>query len=261
MENIVAIFTPNRAISKRSALVIVCTWIAAMLSFWTCCTSALIPNPIQVIESLRTVWQEGIYYHLIASLKVNLSALFWSTVISLGVTYLTVVPFFRPLANMIVKLRFLGLAGLVMVFTVMSSSGHDLKVNLIVFGMSVFFVTSMLDVVAGTPQEHFDLARTLKMGEWRATYEVVILGRSDLALDAFRTNAAIGWMMLTTVEGLVRSGGGIGVYLLNQDRYMHLGPVFAAQIIILCVGLFIDYLIGVIKNVICPWSLLTLERK
>jgi len=39
---------------------------------------------------------------------------------------------------------------------------------------------------------------------------VIVLGRADAAFDAMRQNAAMGWMMLTMVEGISRSEGGIG---------------------------------------------------
>jgi len=52
----------------------------------------------------------------------------------------------------------------------------------------------MIDVVAQVPKEKFDLARTLRMGEWRVVWEVIVLGRADAAFDAMRQNAAMGWM-------------------------------------------------------------------
>src|SRR5437867_629398 len=84
------------------------------------------------------------------------------------------------------------------------------QVALLVFGMTVFFVTSMLDVVAAIPKESFDHARTLRMGEWRTVWEVLVLGTAEKAMDVLRQNAAIGWMMLTMVEGISRSEGGVG---------------------------------------------------
>ncbi|HEV8267835.1 MAG TPA: nitrate ABC transporter permease, partial [Thermoanaerobaculia bacterium] len=129
------------------------------------------------------------------------------------------------------------------------------------FGMVVFFVTSMNDVVAQIPREKFDHARTLGMNEWQVIWEVVILGTADQALDVLRQNAAIGWMMLTMVEGISRSEGGIGALLLNQNKHFHLAEVFAIQFFILFVGLVQDYAIGFLKSLFCPYAALTLERR
>ena len=65
------------------------------------------------------------------------------------------------------------------------------------------------------------------MSEWRAVWEVVVLGTADKAFDVLRQNAAIGWMMLTMVEGIARAEGGVGAMLLNQSKHFHLAEVFA----------------------------------
>jgi NitT/TauT family transport system permease protein len=99
------------------------------------------------------------------------------------------------------------------------------------------------------------------MSEWEVVWDVVVLGTMDQAIEVLRQNAAIGWMMLTMVEGISRSEGGVGAMLLNQNKHFHLAEVFAIQILILLVGLLLDYAIGVFKNAVCPWAVLTLERK
>src|SRR2546423_1702414 len=83
--------------------------------------------------------------------------------------------------------------------------------------MPVFFVTSMASVIAAIPKEDFDHARTLRMSEWRVVWEVVILGTVATAFEVMRQNAAIGWMMLTTVEGIFRGEGGVGAMLMNRS--------------------------------------------
>ena len=143
----------------------------------------------------------------------------------------------------------------------MAKSGHELKLSLLVFSVSVFFVTGMADVINGGPKEMFDLARTLRMGEWRVVWEVIVLGQIDQVFDVLRQNAAMGWMMLTMVEGIVRSEGGVGTVLLDQNHHFRLAAVFAIQLTILLLGLFQDYSIGLAKNLLCPYAVLTLERK
>jgi len=122
-------------------------------------------------------------------------------------------------------------------------------------------VTSMAAVIAAIPKGEFDHARTLQMSEWRVVWEVVILGTADRAFEVLRQNAAIGWMMLTLVEGTVRQEGGLGVMLLNLNKQVMLAEVFAVQIVILLVGLSQDFLIGLIRRAACPYADLTLERK
>ena len=119
----------------------------------------------------------------------------------------------------------------------------------------------MLDIVSTIPKEKYDLARTLRMGEWQVLWEVVVLGRADFAFDAVRANSAMGWMFLGFVETLWRSEGGIGAALGTMDKHLHMSDIMAIQIIILAVGIAQDWLIGVGKQICCPYASMILERK
>jgi NitT/TauT family transport system permease protein len=255
-------FSPNRVISKAAFRFIVIFQIAVLLLVWATSTYVFLPKPWDVWQAFVDLWNhEGLGQELIVSFLLNVQAMAWATVISLVLAYLTVVPFFQPIVAAVSKGRFLGMVGLTFFFTVIFASGHRLKVSLLVFGVAVFFVTSMMDVVAQVPKEKYDLARTLRMGEWRVVWEVIVLGRADAAFDAMRQNAAMGWMMLTMVEGISRSEGGIGALLLNQNKHFRLEAVFAIQIAILLIGLFQDYALGLAKKFLFPYADLQLEKR
>jgi NitT/TauT family transport system permease protein len=255
-------FSPNRVLSPGVMRLLVLAQAGAALAFWWMSPVAVLPNPAETATALRTLWlEQGLGRELWTSLTVNVEAIALTLVIALSLSYLTVIPFFRPIAGAVAKGRFLGLIGLTFIFTLILGGGHPLKVALLVFGMTVFFVTSMNDVVAAIPKEAFDHARTLRMGEWRATFEVVVLGTADKAMDVLRQNAAIGWMMLTMVEGIARSEGGVGAMLLNQNKHFRLPEVFAIQIVILATGVAQDYVLGLLRRLIFPYADLTLERR
>jgi len=255
------VFSPNKVISKSATLILVSLQILSLISWWIFYPSVFLPAPKETFEALVSLWSAGLGSDLITSFALNLQAIACATLVSLGLAYLTVLPFFRPIVTLISKLRFLSLVGLSFIFTLAASTGHQLKLYLLVFSVSVFFVTSMVDVLCTIPKVQFDLARTLRMGEWRVVWEIIVIGQLDKVFDVLRQNAAIGWMMLTMVEGMSRSEGGIGALLLNQNKHFHLDSVLAIQALILIFGLAQDYGIGVIKNIICPYAILTLERK
>lgn len=256
------VFMPNRLVSPTVMKIVIATQAVAAIVFWWLSPLEVIPKPPEVFAALSRLWSEdGLGRELITSLGVNAQALVITLAISLALSYLTVMPFFRPIAAAVAKGRFLGLIGLTFLFTLVLGGGRPLKVALLVFGMTVFFVTSMADVVASIPKEQFDHARTLRMSEWRVVWEVVVLGTLDKAIEVLRQNAAIGWMMLTMVEGIVRSEGGVGAMLLNENKHFKLPEVFAIQILILLVGIVQDYAIGAFKRLVCPYAHLTLERR
>ena len=260
MNHAVAVFSPNAVLNKNAVRILIATQVVIVALLWIFSPSVLLPKPGEVFGALGELWEQGLGAELITSFSLNVQAVAVATVVSLLLAYATVMPFFRPLVALLSKLRFLSLVGLTFFFTLMARSGHQLKLSLLVFSVSVFFVTGMADVINGIPKEMFDLARTLRMGEWRVVWEVIVLGQIDKAFDVLRQNAAIGWMMLTMVEGIVRSEGGVGTVLLDQNHHFRLAAVFAIQLTILALGLLQDYGIGLAKSLLCPYAALTLER-
>lgn len=98
------------------------------------------------------------------------------------------------------------------------------------------------------------------MSEWVIVWEVKFLGRLDRALEVLRQNFAMAWMMLTMVEAVSRSEGGIGAMLINQNKHFDMASVAAIQITILIVGILIDYLFGVIRNFLFPYCSLSIKE-
>jgi NitT/TauT family transport system permease protein len=257
-----AAFQPNRAVSPNTMRLIILVEVVIALLVWINSPFRVLPRPDEVFRALADLWmKQGLGPELWTSFTLNLEALAWTSVISLLLAYLTVLPVFRPLVAAVSKGRFLSLAGFTFLFTLVFGGGHPLKTSLLVFATTVFYVTSMAAVIAAIPKEQFDHARTLRMSEWRVVWEVVILGTADKAFEVLRQNAAIGWMMLTMVEGIVRSEGGVGAMLLSESKHFRLAEVFAIQLVILIVGLFQDYIIGAARRLACPYADLTLERK
>lgn len=234
--------------------------IGILLAIWWFSPFVFLPRPTEVVQSMGELWAEGLGGELLTSLALNAEAVAVATLLSLGLVYAARLPIVRPIVALVGKLRFLSLAGLTFFFTLAASNGHQLKLYLLVFSVSVFFVTGMADVIAGIPKEQYDLARTLGFGEWRVLGEVIVLGQVDKAFDVLRQNAAIGWVLLTMVEVMAREGGGIGTVLTDQNRHFHLSAVAAIQLIILALGLTQDYTIGLLRRMFCPYADLMVEK-
>lgn len=247
---------------RVNGTVITLVWVTVLLVAWTIGTNYSLPS----LADIPGAWwgmvrNEGLIYELGVSLRLNVEALALSTVLSVGLAYLSVTRWGRPIVLMLSKFRFFGMAGFTIVFTRIFGGGHGLKVALLVFGISTFFLTTMVDVVASATKAEFDQTRSLRMSPARAVWEVIVRGRLDQTLDALRQNAAIGWMMLTMVEGLVRFEGGLGVVMLTESKYRNLAAVFAVQLTVLAIGILQDQLLAWFKGVVCPYSRLTLEAK
>lgn len=248
------VFTPNREVDSRTRGWIIAVWGVLTLGVWATKPFVFLPAPGEVWSALQDLWfNANLIGELIASVQLNVEAIILATAISLGLAYLSTVAAFEPLVAFVGKLRFLSLAGLGFAFTLMTSNGHALRVSVLVFMVVVFFVVSMVDVIAQIPKEQYDLARTLRMTDWETLWEVVVFGQLDQAFIVLRQTAAMSWMFLATAEGMSMSGGGVGMLLNTSNKHFHLAEVMAIQILILLVGLGQDWLIGFFRRTCCPW--------
>ncbi|HWZ89503.1 MAG TPA: hypothetical protein VNW92_11655 [Polyangiaceae bacterium] len=253
-------FEPNRVVSRFEICAWGSAWLASFLVAWAFGSATILPTPLEVLQALRALFvEQGLLRHLASSLYTSLLALAWATALSTTLCYLAVVPALRPLASLVGNLRFWGFAGISVAFTLWFHGGRELKVALVTFGMTGFFVTSLLDELRAIPIERYDYARTLGMGEWRVVWEVVIVGTCDKVLDILRQNAAMGWILLTMVETLVRSEGGIGVLLANQSKHLQLANIAALQGVIFGLGMLQDLALAGLKRLLCPWAFLKVE--
>ncbi|MFO0669601.1 MAG: hypothetical protein U0235_08255 [Polyangiaceae bacterium] len=248
---------PNRVLSSTTTALIIGGWVVAVLGAWVASPFQSLPTIGEVWRALGTLWwQRGMGPELFTTLRLILHATLITTVLSLLLAYASVIPVVRPLVLGIAKLRFLGLVGLTFPFTLLTGGGYALKVALLVFGMSTFFVTSMERIVSDIPRSKFEHMKVLGAGEARTIWEVVVRGTLDQALDVTRQNVAMGWSMITMVEGISRAEGGLGAMLLNENKHFLLAEVYAILIVILIVGLVIDYGMGAIERVLCPYAYL-----
>lgn len=256
------LFTPLVTISNRTfSILAVVSCLIALIVWQLLATGGLIPTPGKISESLMRILSSTDFYdNLFISLTLTLKGMGYSIVIALFICYLASIPVFNPLAKFIVKCRYLTLTGLVFLFTLLTSNGHNLKMSLLVFGIVPFFVTSLLSIIDSINEQEYELCKTLRMNNWQTLLEVVIIGRLDQVLEVMRQNFAIAWMMITMVEGLNMSEGGLGTMLIKSNKYIDLGTVFAILIMILTMGVFFDYLLKKLRFWIFPYTRLQLKK-
>jgi len=254
------IFEPNRAMSRAQLCAWAGGWFGLFVLGWALAPTGILPGPREVLGAFYgLVREQNLLSHLASSLYTSWLALVWTTLLSMAICYGAAVPVLRPFAGLVGKLRFWGFAGVSIAFTLWFHGGRELKVALLTFGMIGFFVTSLADELHAIPKERYDYARSLGMSEWRVLWEVVVLGTFDKLLDILRQNAAMGWMLLTMVETLARTDGGIGVLLANQSKHLDLSSIAALQLTIFGLGLCQDLALGGLKRLLCPWALLKVE--
>ena len=225
------------------------------LVLWQFIAGGLVPQPGKVLSAFgRLLTTRLLMDNLLTSLLLTLRAMLYSIGITLFFGYLSVIPFFNGIARFIVKCRYLTLTGLIFIFTLLTRDGNQLKLSLLVFGIVPFFTTSFLSVLIHIPRQEFELCQTLGYTRWMTLKEVIIIGKADQVVEIVRQNFAIAWMMITMVEGLNMSEGGIGALLIKYNKYNDLTYVLALQGVIFALGLCFDYLLGTLRHWLFPYT-------
>ncbi|MEI6426444.1 MAG: nitrate ABC transporter permease [Candidatus Absconditabacteria bacterium] len=257
------VFTPNKVISKAKMSTVVMVQLTLLFTLWFMYGSELLPNPYEIGVSMWKLLQAGtVIGELLTTLTLIIQSMAITVVVSFAISYLTIIPFFRPLGFVVSKLRFLTLVGLQFAFTIWNHGDlYNLKISLFVFSVSVFFIDSMITIINSIEKERFIHARTIRLSEWRTAWEVIILGTFPKILDAMRSNFAMAWMMLTMIEVISKSDGGIGVIMADQNKYLHLDAVFAMQLMILILAMGQDALFGLLKKKTCGWAFNNIEKR
>lgn len=255
--NISAWIRPFEKIDLKQRLVIIIAWIVLLIGSWLVATGGqkhLFPTPAQVLTGFQALYAEGLVVHIGASLLLAFKATIIALVISLLVAYLSLIPLFEPVAKFLSKLRYLPLTGITFYLAILVQNARNMQVSVLVVFMSLYLITSMLSVLSDIPSEEIDHAKSLKCSRWEVLWEVVVKGRFDYVLDVLRQNLAIVWMMLVTVESIMVASGGLGVLIKNSDKFMNHGRLVSLQIVILLVGLLLDYSLNTIRKSFFKYS-------
>jgi NitT/TauT family transport system permease protein len=251
------IFKPFEEIGSTFKTSMLSAWLVILVCFWTLMSlgdTHLFPTPIQVLNGLTDLWSGGLVVELVSSLALCSQAVFFSVLISLFITYLSQLPLFKTFGTFISKLRFLPLTGITFYITILINDARTIQVWVLVMFMTTYLTTSLLQMIKDIPVEEFEHARTLGCNRWEILWEVVIKGRIDYVFELVRQNLAIVWMMLVSIESILIAAGGLGVLIKNGDRLGNNGRVIAVQIIIVLVGVSLDFLLTKARKLIFRYS-------
>jgi len=248
---------PFEKLTKRKRLLIGLGWLALILIMWgfySTGETTLFPTPKQVWSGITELYAEGLVVHIASSLWLCAKAVLISVIVSLVLVYASPIPLLKPLGTAISKFRYLPLTGIAFYITMLIDDGREIQVWILVVFMSTYLITSLLSMLKDIKEEEFDHARALGCSRFEMLWEVVIKGRFDYVIEIIRQNLAIGWMMLVTVESIMAAAGGLGFLIKNSDKFGNHGRIIALQLVILFIGLFMDWGLTKIRKLLFRYS-------
>lgn len=241
--------------TRETAIGTICVIILVML-VWTSSGSEYIPKPSQVMSAFPRLFSG---HELVRNFNKSLIFCFKTMLISMCIAYmialLSVLPMFSSFCAFLRKFRFLPSMGL-SIFFLKIGNGYvtSQMMYMMIFGITTWMTDSMIGIALSTSQDEVMYARSLRMSRWAAMREILIYGRAADMFKAVISNFAMAWMLLAAVENIAKANGGIGVVLAESNKYYKFEEVYAIQLLILCTGIVIDFLLNQLRLWIFPYT-------
>ncbi len=236
------LFTPFEYIDKKVLYAVAGFQVLLLALAWGFLVpeKTFFPRLPEVIHAWGEMWKNGLFYHLYKTLSLCLTATVISILFSCIVSYSSVIPFFRPIANFFTKLRYNPIQGFTLFLTTATGGGRNLQITLLVIFMSFYFITALMSVIDSIPEEDYYRRKAMKMSRWQILWKVVIKDRADFLIEVIRQNLSITFMMIVSVEAMDKSQGGLGALLVDTNRALNFPKIFALQLTILFIGILLD---------------------
>jgi NitT/TauT family transport system permease protein len=157
---------------------------------------------------------------------------------------------FEPMIGL---LRYMPAPAFIPLLIIWLGLGESSKIALLVVG-TVFFNTLMsADAAALVPQELLDASYTLGASRWEVMRKVVLPHAVPGLIDAMRVNIAATWNLVVVAE-LIAAQQGLGYRIARAQRFLQTDQIFAVLIVIGLIGVAIDLLFRVARNLAAPWA-------
>lgn len=245
---------PFKKLSDFEKNLSIITLTAFLALFWFTSEADYIPTPLEIVKSFPRLFEKDIVGSFIKSLGFCFKCMFNAAIISIIITYLSVLPIFRVAAEFTRKFRFLPSTGLSFLFMKVTNNISEQQTWMMTWGITTWLVYGMIGVALSITDKDIMYAKSIKLNRWQMMRELLIKGKVADLFMVIVGNFAISWMLLSYIENISKVNGGIGVILAESNKYFKFDEVYAIQILILITGILVDWGLRTLKDFLFPYS-------
>lgn len=250
----IQLFEPFGHRTKIQKRVLIVFWTVVLFLAWQFWPGTYMPRPAGTWAALEWLYGRGLIVEIWVSTWVIIRSGFMIAFpIGCVLSYLYTIPFFRPLVVMIASCRNASMNALIAVFLMMSLDGDRLKVITMSFVLLVYFVSSVTSILDSLPQDEIDHAIAMRMSSWQTLWHRVVRGRFYDIATSFVPCIAMGWAMLSFVEGAARGLGGLGDLMLQNDKINSYDGILALTFVAVAFGLGISLVLQGLLRWMSPY--------
>jgi ABC-type nitrate/sulfonate/bicarbonate transport system permease component len=243
---------------RRTQYISIALWFVILGVIWVFNPITQLPTPLEVYRSFislaSTQGSSNLFYNVWVTLQLQVTGIFYATVISMLFAYVGKLVIFNPLNRFVQLLRYIPVVGFTLVFYSFFSIGFGMKVAMLTAGLTFFMTTSMSAVLDSIPQMRYELAKSLGYSNWQIFTSVVFVPSLPNILEVVMQNAAMGWLMIVAVETFNRTEGGMGAMLQIYSASNQSANVYCYLTIIGAIALIEDALFRLSKRLLFPYT-------
>lgn len=196
----------------------------------------------EVLEHLGvSLWRAGLGYALAALFAVALGVAmgYWRSIYDaceITIEYLRALP---PPAIIPLAMVFLGI-------------GDALKVFIIFFSCTFPVLVNTIDGVRGVDPVLIRTARTFGLNPWQTAWKVILPAAAPFIMTGLRIAIAIA-LILTVISEMIGATSGIGYFILESQRTLHVTRMYAGILVLALTGYAINRVFLLIDERIMAW--------
>jgi ABC-type nitrate/sulfonate/bicarbonate transport system permease component len=214
-----------------------------------------IPPMHQIMASLVQVMASGeIVHHIFTTLMRFLTGYLIAAVIavSLGIV-LGYFPFGHGLLEPLIELlRPMPSVAIIPVAVLLLGIGDGMIVAVTVYASMWPILINTIDGVKHIDPVLVQTGRIFGLGPWRLLRRVILPAASPSIVTGLRTSLAIALILVTTAE-MIAGGKGVGFFILDEERSLRNGHMYAGIIVVSLLGYLLNRLFLLVEARVMRW--------
>ena len=216
----------------------------------------LLPNPIEVSRDLWALIAEQRFLNDIGQSILRISLGLLASAIPafiLGILLGMVPRLYASAGPLFSFASYVPPTSLIPVLILWLGIGLRQQMALLILGTFFHLTVNVAETVARTPQAFYDTALTLGASRSQLISRVTIPCGLPEFFQHLRTVVAVAWTYLVVIE-MVSAETGIGRVIINSQRFMLTGRLFAGVATIGILGILSNQLLLVADRFFCRWK-------
>jgi NitT/TauT family transport system permease protein len=250
-------------LSKKENIIFGITGISILILIWYVVsaygiiTSKILPNPIDVLTSVKELYLEkSLMTNIGFSIKLNLYGYVESIFLSIIVGFtLGLFPIVRSLFSQVINaIRFIPLTAVTGIFITLMGMSVVMKYNFLGFGIFIYLLPIIVERIDTVDKIYLQTIKTLGATKWQTFKHVYIPSVLSRVAKDVLVIVAVSWTYIIVAEMINSGEGGIGSLIHLVERQSRYDMMYALLFIIIIIGVMQDTIFQAIDWLLFPFK-------